>query len=394
MYPLCVFATSDVGAMARIRSAQRAASGQRRIDVFVYISSRAVLGFCGSISRNPFVRFERLLPFTLPAFNRCDQAASVCVTQAINEKRSRIAPERDRSPDPSSKYIGRARNDPLQDSVAAEAQFPPRRGLSFSNSRSAHNNGRPPHKPKPAGRERAQNLGRVRWPGCKVARQSCSPPAAYRDFEKFGSHADKGRVRIGVLRRFGGGPLFFLLAKRCPKSVGNFTGQFSLQTERISQSTVVTVCPNCRLFRASINCTFTTIRSPSLRTLPSRMFVTPSFLPIWRRFWCRDVTKPHHRRTTDHSEFFDLCKTRQNIVLDTIGEKSVVFLGAEILEWQHRDAFLLRQQCLLASTGNKARSSNAAAIKRMAATIARYTPRSRRGALMAAALAAFSDCAR
>src|SRR5438045_6957236 len=49
MYPLWLFATNDIGAIARIRSAQLAASGQRRIEVFVFISSRAVFGFCGSI---------------------------------------------------------------------------------------------------------------------------------------------------------------------------------------------------------------------------------------------------------------------------------------------------------------------------------------------------------
>src|SRR4029453_6795667 len=115
-----------------------------------------------------------------------------------NEKRSQIAPKRDRSFGQSSKNTDRARNELLQGLVAAEAQFPLRCGLLFSKSRSARNIGRPQRKQTQTARERARNSDRVGSPECKAARQSCNPPAAYRDSWRFGSHASKKRTR----RRF------------------------------------------------------------------------------------------------------------------------------------------------------------------------------------------------
>ena len=56
------------------------------------------------------------------------------------------------------------------------------------------------------------------------------------------------------------------------------------------------------------------------------------------------VTKRHHRGTTDDSELFNLCQTRQDIVLNAVCEKCVLFLRTEILERQYRDTFFLRQR--------------------------------------------------
>ncbi|KAG0505533.1 MAG: hypothetical protein Udaeo_11240 [Candidatus Udaeobacter sp.] len=56
--------------------------------------------------------------------------------------------------------------------------------------------------------------------------------------------AEIENVRIGVLRRLRCCLGFLIIAKRCAKRIGNFAGQFSLQTERINQSAVVTIGPN------------------------------------------------------------------------------------------------------------------------------------------------------
>ena len=45
-----------------------------------------------------------------------------------------------------------------------------------------------------------------------------------------------------------------------------------------------------------------------------------------------DITVSHHGRAADDSEVFDLCKTRQDVVLNAVGEKRVLFFRTKILE--------------------------------------------------------------
>src|ERR1700730_18552482 len=48
----------------------------------------------------------------------------------------------------------------------------------------------------------------------------------------------------------------------------------------------------------------------------------------------------HYARAADDFQIGDFCKVSQNFVLDTIGEKSVVRVAAQIFKWQHGDALL------------------------------------------------------
>ena len=53
-----------------------------------------------------------------------------------------------------------------------------------------------------------------------------------------------------------------------------------------------------------------------------------------------DIAKLHHRRTADDPEVFDLCQAGEDVVLNAVREKCVVFVRAEVLEGQYRDGFL------------------------------------------------------
>src|SRR5712691_8295038 len=52
------------------------------------------------------------------------------------------------------------------------------------------------------------------------------------------------------------------------------------------------------------------------------------------------ITKLHHRRPADHAKVADSRQARENVVLDAVREKRILFVVAEIRERQHRDAFL------------------------------------------------------
>src|SRR6266496_2541128 len=137
----------------------------------------------------------RTLPALLPTYAAGVQSPRLtgqhlhCL--AISEKRSRIVPERERNPGPSSKCTDQAQNALPQDSVAAEAQFRLRRGLSSSKHQLAHNSEKSRCKRMPAAHGQAQNLDRARLPVCKAARRSCNPPTGCRDFARFDSPANK-----------------------------------------------------------------------------------------------------------------------------------------------------------------------------------------------------------
>src|SRR4029079_3012001 len=51
-----------------------------------------------------------------------------------------------------------------------------------------------------------------------------------------------------------------------------------------------------------------------------------------------DVAILHHARATDHSQGFDFRKVGQKVVLNSVGEKGVLFFLAVIFEGQNRDA--------------------------------------------------------
>src|SRR5205085_10115587 len=47
----------------------------------------------------------------------------------------------------------------------------------------------------------------------------------------------------------------------------------------------------------------------------------------------------HHAGATNHAQIFDPGQTRQDVVLDAVGKKCVLLIGAEIFEWKSRNAF-------------------------------------------------------
>ena len=55
------------------------------------------------------------------------------------------------------------------------------------------------------------------------------------------------------------------------------------------------------------------------------------------------IAKLHHRRTANHAQFADLRQAGQNIVLNAIGKKCVLFVVAEICKRQDRDTFFRYQ---------------------------------------------------
>src|SRR5436190_2178730 len=59
---------------------------------------------------------------------------------------------------------------------------------------------------------------------------------------------------------------------------------------------------------------------------------------------CCSVAKLHHRRTADDSEIFDLCQTREDVVLNAVCKKRIVLIRAEVLKRKHRDGFLRRER--------------------------------------------------
>src|ERR1700739_3507909 len=62
----------------------------------------------------------------------------------------------------------------------------------------------------------------------------------------------------------------------------------------------------------------------------------------------------HHGRATDDFEIGDLGQIRPNLIFNPISEVSVLLVIAEILKWEHSDAFLgidsvRAQQCAVSS---------------------------------------------
>src|SRR6266567_6389369 len=53
----------------------------------------------------------------------------------------------------------------------------------------------------------------------------------------------------------------------------------------------------------------------------------------------RSTSITHYAGATDHAQIFDFGQTRQDVVLDAIGKKCVLLIGAEIFEWKNRDTF-------------------------------------------------------
>src|SRR6266496_4037987 len=45
-------------------------------------------------------------------------------------------------------------------------------------------------------------------------------------------------------------------------------------------------------------------------------------------------------RTRDHLQIADASEFRQDLILNAIGEVSIVWVTAQIVEWENRDAFL------------------------------------------------------
>src|SRR5882724_1690854 len=48
----------------------------------------------------------------------------------------------------------------------------------------------------------------------------------------------------------------------------------------------------------------------------------------------------HHRCAADHFQVLDLGKVREQLILHTIGEKRVLLIFAQVLQWQHGDTFV------------------------------------------------------
>ena len=52
-----------------------------------------------------------------------------------------------------------------------------------------------------------------------------------------------------------------------------------------------------------------------------------------------NVPKLHYGGTADHFQAADLCQTRENIILNAVGEECVFLVRAKILEGKNGDAF-------------------------------------------------------
>src|SRR2546423_14540104 len=52
------------------------------------------------------------------------------------------------------------------------------------------------------------------------------------------------------------------------------------------------------------------------------------------------AAKSQHTRATDHAQILDFAKARQDIVLNSVGEKCVLLIRTHVCERQHGDAFV------------------------------------------------------
>ncbi|PYL50593.1 MAG: hypothetical protein DMF32_03795 [Verrucomicrobia bacterium] len=151
-------------------------------------------------------------------------------------------------------------------------------------------------------------------------------------------------VRIGISRRFGCSQRFFVIAERCPQGIRDFIGQFSLQSKRINQSAVVTICPSLavisRIDQLHIHHhAVAFFAHAALENIRHAKF-PPDVADILNS----GITKPHHGGTTDDSKIFDLRQSCQDVVLDAVRKKCVVFFRTQIFERHYRNAFLLRER--------------------------------------------------
>ncbi len=116
-------------------------------------------------------------------------------------------------------------------------------------------------------------------------------------------------ICIRILRRLGCYSRLLIRTQRSAQSIGDFTGQLALQSQRISQSAVVTVRPDLpgTLRIDQLHIDHYPVPFPPHTTLKDichakRFADLPQVL-------LRDVAKLHHRRTASDPEIFDLCQT-------------------------------------------------------------------------------------
>ena len=50
----------------------------------------------------------------------------------------------------------------------------------------------------------------------------------------------------------------------------------------------------------------------------------------------------HHARTADHFQISNFRQISQNLILYAIGEKGILFVIAQVIKWENRDAFFSR----------------------------------------------------
>ena len=114
-------------------------------------------------------------------------------------------------------------------------------------------------------------------------------------------------ISIRILRGLGCHSRLLIRTQRSAQSFGDFTGQFALQSQRVSEGAVVMVRPDLSgaLCIDQLHVDDYPITFPPHTALEdichAKRFADGA------QILCRSVAKLHHRRTADHSEVFDLC---------------------------------------------------------------------------------------
>src|SRR5581483_8267564 len=149
---------------------------------------------------------------------------------------------------------------------------------------------------------------------------------------------------IRILRWPGCHSRLLIRTEGSAQSVGDFAGQFALQSQRISQGTVVTVRPDLpgALRIDQLHVDHDSIAF-SPHTALKNIRYAKRLSDLAQVLRC-DVAKLHYRGTANDSEIFDLCQTGEDVVLNAVCEKCIILVRAKVLKRQHSDGFLRRER--------------------------------------------------